>query len=137
MKAEAALKSAQANLKKEQVALADMSIKAPFSGIIAARNVNPGEMAGTQNTLLSLVNLSQVVIGTGVDEETINRLEANQSVKVKVSAIPGKEFPGKITNIAPAMEPQTKTYPVKIQIDNQEQLLKPGMFAEVVIDMRR
>ncbi|MEG6520371.1 efflux RND transporter periplasmic adaptor subunit [Desulfotomaculum sp. 1211_IL3151] len=133
-KAEVGLKTAQASLKRKQIAYDDMFIKAPFAGVITAKNINPGEMAGTQTAVLSLVNLSQVVIKASVGENQINQLKNDQAVEVKVPAIPGKTFSGKINNIALATDPQTKAYPVKIQLDNSDNVLKPGMFAEIVLN---
>lgn len=134
LKAEAGLRSAQANLKKSQVSYNDMLIKAPFDGIITARNINAGELAGTQTPVLSLINLDQVIIRAGISEEQVNQIKVGQEVQVTISAISEKPFTGKIANIAMAADSQTKAYPVKIQIDNANHLLKPGMFAEVVVE---
>ncbi|SHE93366.1 RND family efflux transporter, MFP subunit [Desulforamulus putei DSM 12395] len=132
-KAEVKLRSARATLQKKQIAYDDMFIKAPFAGVITAKNINPGEMAGTQSPVLTLVNLDQVVIKGAVNENHINKLKIGQQVRVKVAAISDKPFTGKISNIALAADPQTKAFPVKIQVDNPEHLLKPGMFAEVFV----
>lgn len=132
-KSEAALVTANATLKKNQVAYNDMFIKAPFAGVITAKNINPGEMAGTQNTLLTLVNLNQVVVKGTVSETQVNKLKVGQEVQVKVSAVSDKPFTGKISNIALAADTQTKGYPIKIQVDNKDHLLKPGMFSEIII----
>ncbi|ABO48999.1 secretion protein HlyD family protein [Desulforamulus reducens MI-1] len=135
-RAEVGLKSAQATLKRKQISYEDMFIKAPFAGVITAKNINPGEMAGTQNALLSLVNLSQVVIKGTVGEKEINQLKNGQEVQAKVPAIPGKTFTGKISNIALAADSQTKAYPIKVQLDNPGYIMKPGMFAEIVINKK-
>lgn len=133
LKAEAGLRSAQANLEKAQISYADMFIKAPFNGIITARNINVGEIATTQTTVISMVNLEQVVIKGCVGEEHVNKLKLDQEVQVRVSAVSSAMFTGRIVNISLAADPQTKAYPVKIKIDNPNYLLKPGMFAEVKI----
>ncbi|CCO08201.1 efflux RND transporter periplasmic adaptor subunit [Desulforamulus hydrothermalis] len=132
-KAEVKLRSAQAVLQKKQIAYDDMFIKAPFAGVITAKNINPGEMAGTQNPVLTLVNLDQVVIRGTVDEHHINKLKVGQQVQVKVAAVSEQPFTGQISNIAMAADSQTKAFPVKIQVANPNHLLKPGMFAEVTI----
>lgn len=132
-KAEVKVRSAQAVLRKKQIAHEDMYIKAPFAGVVTAKNINPGEMAGTQNPVLTLVNLDQVVIKGSVNEEHINQLNTGQQVQVKVSAVSGKPLTGKIYNISLAADSQSKAFPVKIQMDNPDHLLKPGMFAEVII----
>ncbi|MDD3654095.1 MAG: efflux RND transporter periplasmic adaptor subunit [Desulfotomaculaceae bacterium] len=132
LKAQAALNSAQATLEKAQIAYNDTIIKAPFKGYITARNINPGELAGTQTPVVAMANLEQVVVRGTVSETLINSLKINQVVKVKVPAL-SSSFDGKIINISPAFESQTRAYPVKVLIDNPDHLLKPGMFAEITI----
>jgi cobalt-zinc-cadmium efflux system membrane fusion protein len=52
-------------------------------------------------------------------------------IKVKISAAASESFEGQVTSIAPASDPQSKSFPVKIELVNPEQIFKPGMFAEV------
>ncbi|MBO8137996.1 MAG: efflux RND transporter periplasmic adaptor subunit [Desulfotomaculum sp.] len=133
-RAQVGLKTAEAGLKKAKAAYEDMFLKAPFAGVITARNINPGEMASQQQALVTLVNLDRVVVEGSVDEYQVNKLKTGQVAKIKVPAIPGKIFEGKVTNIALAADPGTKSYTVKVQVDNRDRQLKPGMFAEVHID---
>jgi RND family efflux transporter MFP subunit len=132
LKAQAALSSAQATLEKAEIAYNDTIIRAPFNGYITARNINPGELAGTQTPVVAMANLEQVVVRGSVTETIINSLKINQAVKVKVPAL-SSSLDGKIINISPAFESQTRAYPIKVLIDNPEHLLKPGMFAEITI----
>lgn len=133
-RAEVKLKAAQASVKKKQIAYNDMFITAPFSGVITAKNINPGEMASTQAQLLTLVNLNQVVVKGIVNENQINKLKLGQKVQVKVKAASEKPFTGKIANIALSADAQSKGFPIKVQVDNPDHILKPGMFAEVTIE---
>lgn len=132
-RSEVGLRTANATLKKRQVTYDDMFIKAPFAGVITAKNINPGEMAGTQNVLLTLVNLNRVVVKGFVNENQINKLKQGQEVQMKVAAVSDQTFIGKISNIALAADPQIKGYLINVRIDNPKYLLKPGMFAEVLI----
>lgn len=130
-KTEAALRSARANLEKARIAYEDTFIKAPFSGVITARSVNPGEIVLPQAPVISMVNLDQVLVKLGVGESQINQLKTGQTAEVTVAAASPKVFIGTITAISPAADLQTKAYTVKIQVDNPRHILKPGMFAEV------
>ncbi|WP_238457782.1 efflux RND transporter periplasmic adaptor subunit [Desulforamulus ferrireducens] len=136
-RAEAQLQSAQASLKKQQITYNDMFMKAPFDGVITARNINPGEMAGTQNTVFTLVNLDQVVIKGMVNENFINQLQNGQAVKVRVPAASDQEFTGVINNLGLSADLQAKGYPVKIKLENPDHILKPGMFAEVILEGKK
>lgn len=124
----------EAQLNKARADFANSVIRSPISGVVTARNVNPGEMASPAQPVVSLANLDTVLVEAGVGEEQVNNLKAGQVVRVKVGAVRDEPFAGKVTNIALAASPSTKVYPVKIQIENPGHLLKPGMFAEVFLD---
>ncbi|MEN6390132.1 MAG: efflux RND transporter periplasmic adaptor subunit [Syntrophomonas sp.] len=130
-KAEASFRSSEAALKKAQITYSDSFIRAPFDGMVTACNVHPGEMASISTTVVSLVNLDQVVIKGLVDENQINNLKLDQQVQVSVSAAMPELLTGYVCNISPAAESSTKAYPVKVRVDNPNHLLKPGMFGEV------
>lgn len=132
-KTEAALRSARANLEKARIAYEDTFIKAPFSGVITARTINPGEIALPQTPVITMVNIDQVLVKLGVGESQINQLQEGQTAQVIVAAASPKAFTGTITAISPAADLQTKAYNVKIQVENPRHILKPGMFAEVKI----
>jgi cobalt-zinc-cadmium efflux system membrane fusion protein len=135
--APAGLNQARAGLKSAREAYEQTIIKSPLSGVVTARGVNPGEMASAAMPVLTVVNLDKVVVRANVSETQVNELKKNQEVMVKISAVAGEPLTGVITNIALASDPQTRAYPVKIQIDNPERLLKPGMFAEVQLARER
>ncbi|MDQ0285074.1 cobalt-zinc-cadmium efflux system membrane fusion protein [Desulfofundulus luciae] len=129
--ARAALSSAQVQLALARQAYEDSFIRAPFSGEVTARHVEPGEVASTAAPVISMVNLDKVVVKATVGENYINQLKQNQEVQVKVQAAGEHPFKGVVTNIAPAADPVTKSFPIKVQVDNPNHVLKPGMFAEV------
>ncbi|MEW6425590.1 MAG: efflux RND transporter periplasmic adaptor subunit [Bacillota bacterium] len=127
----AQLAQARANLALAESAYNDSFVRAPISGLVTARNVNPGEMASTMAPVISLANLDKVEVKATVGENLVNQLKPGQKVQVKISAVAGQPFAGVITSIAPAADPVSKGFPLKIQIDNSNHVLKPGMFAEV------
>ncbi|AGL03797.1 efflux RND transporter periplasmic adaptor subunit [Desulfoscipio gibsoniae] len=110
-------------------------IKSPISGVVTAVNVNPGELASSasQVPVVTVVNLSKVEVETTVTESLINKIKRGQEVPVTISAVSNKPFTGVIAKIALAADPTSKAYPIKVQINNSQQTLKPGMFAEVQI----
>ncbi len=129
----ARLAQARASLALAESAYADSLIRAPISGLVTARNVNPGEMASTMAPVVSLVNIDKVEVKATVGESLVNQLKQGQKVRVIVRAVSGQPFSGTITSVAPAADPVTKGFPVKIEIDNPRHVLKPGMFAEVQV----
>lgn len=131
-KAAAALKSAQAALAQSQARYNDTIIKSPISGIVTARNINVGELAGSSSPIFSISNLDKLVVLVNVNEQQVNKFAEGQKVAVKVSAVSQNPFTGIVTNIALAADPKLKAYPIKIELDNKDHKLKPGMFAEVL-----
>lgn len=114
-------------------------IKSPINGVVTAVNVNPGELASPASPVpvVSVVSLDKVVVKATVTEDQINKLKQGQEVPVLVGAVSSTPLIGVITNIALAADPNSKAYPIKVQLDNPEQLLKPGMFAEVHLENQK
>ncbi len=127
------------SLENAKIALGDTQVLAPITGMVIAQNVQRGTVISSPNTasggsvLLTMADLSLVMVKTYVDETDIGKLHAGMSANVTVAAYPTRPFKGIVTKI----EPQADTiqnvtmFPVLINIDNREGLLKPGMNADV------
>ena len=106
-------------------------IYAPASGIIASvdtevdENVNPGQVIGTLNAGKTME------ITLGLPESIINKVHEDMPVKIHFSALKDQNFEGKVIEIAPSLNPNTATYPVKVDILNPTEKIKSGMDAEV------
>jgi HlyD family secretion protein len=112
-------------------ALANATILAPADGIVVKRAIQPGEMAQPGVALLTVVNMKQVQIELSVAENLIGKVKEGTAVDVKVINIPEKAFTGVITFVSPISNPNSSTFPVKVTVDNSEELLFAGMVAEV------
>jgi len=110
-------------------ALNDTAIKAPIGGVISTRSVRASEFTSTQMPAFSIVDIDTVAVSVRVSELIINLLQPGQEVELYVNTISSEPITGIITTISPAAD-MTSTYPVKIEIPNPGQLMKPGMFAE-------
>lgn len=110
--------------------IASATITSPVDGEIAARSIDPGEMANPAQPVLTVVNIDTVYVEATVAESDISLIKPNQQVKVKIDAA-GGIFEGTVSNISPAADPRTKGYPIKVEIANPGHKLKPGMFAEI------
>jgi HlyD family secretion protein len=110
-------------------------VRAPISGIIAAKDLKIGQYVGASATVATLADLSALTVETYVPEANINRLKLGDPVEVSVPSISGQPFAGKTSAIAPAVDSATLNYPVKIRVSNREQRLKSGMFATVKLPL--
>lgn len=121
---------AAATVQLIQAQLANTVITSPVNGIVSARNIEVGEMAG-QAPVITIVDIDKVIVETDVIESEVNKIKEGQTVDVKVSAVREKPFQGIIATISPATDNRSSAFPIKIEISNPEHKLKPGMFAEV------
>lgn len=126
-------------LENAKITLGDTRVLAPISGTVIEQQVQRGNVISSPNTasggtvLLTMADLSLVQIKTYVDETDIGKLRPGLPANVTVNAFPNRPFRGEVLKI----EPQADTiqnvtmFPVLIRIDNKDGLLKPGMNAEV------
>lgn len=124
-------RTAPAQLAQARANYENTILTAPVTGVVTARNVDPGELASPSVPVLTIVNIDTVFVETTASEEQINRLKPGQEVTVRVKAAGDKSFKGTIATVSPAADLRTRAYPVKVRIDNPNGLLKPGMFATI------
>lgn len=129
LRAQVAQAQAAVNLIKTNIE--NSVIKAPVSGIISSKQIQPGEMCQAGATLGAVVNIDRVKVVINVPEEDINKLKDGQEATVNVDAL-GNEgrIKSKISIVSPASG-ASRLFQVKIEMENKDHRLKPGMFANV------
>ncbi len=113
-----------------------VTIKAPMSGVIDARNAVLGQAVEPNTVLFHISDRSQVLVVARVYEEDIGKIKVGQSARVRVLSYPKQAFTGKITLIDPNLDPLNRTVKVWIQVANPQGLLKPNMFARASVILR-
>jgi len=139
-KAELQRAEATANLANYNL---DVSImEAPFSGVIASKNAEVGDvinpmMGGFSPTsgVVTLVDYSRVKIQIDVSYEDIVRIRKGMPAYLNVEAFPGKDFPGEVFVVNKAADPATKKFHVEISANNPERMLRPNTFGEIMIEV--
>lgn len=129
--AEASLERARAEVEVLETQLANMTVRAPFSGLVSKVAVNPGEVVSPSSQCVELVDVSQVKVAVSVGEDEVNKLKMGQECRVVVAAARAEPFTGRITAISPAADEKSKTFSVEVTLENPQGELKPGMYAEV------
>jgi len=134
------LKAVQLQMEQTQLgynqaydAMSDMTVTAPVSGTLAALNVVVGQMASQAMAAVTITQLDALYVSLSVPENIVNTLKVGQEATVIINSAGEKEIKGVLTSLAPAANAQTGLYPVKVTIENTENLVKPGMFAKVEI----
>jgi len=109
-----------------------VTISAPMSGVIDARNAVVGQAVEPNTVLFHISDRSQVIVVGKVYEEDIGKIKRGQEARVRVLSYP-QVFIGKITLIDPNLDPLSRTVKVWIQLANPQDLLKPNMFARASV----
>lgn len=130
------MEQAKNGLAQAQKAIADMTVTAPVSGTISALNVVQGQMASQAMAAVTITQMNALYVSLSVPENIVNTLKVGQEATVIINSAGEKEIKGTLTSLAPAANVQTNLYPVKVTIDNPENLVKPGMFAKVEIPIQ-
>ena len=106
-----------------------------------SRKVNIGAREGQYVTptteLYKIADLSRVWVFADVYESEVSWIQAGDPVDMKLAAIPGKVFSGRVGYIYPYAEAKTRTIKLRLEFDNPDLLLKPDMFADVTIHAQR
>ena len=140
---EAALTQARAQLNNQRVNLGYTTITAPINGIVISRNVDAGQtVAASMNapTLFVLAaDLTKMEVVASIDESDVGRMRPGQDVTFQVDAYPTDRFTGTVSQVRlqPAVVQNVVTYATVITVPNPELKLKPGMTANVTIEVTR
>lgn len=115
-------------------ALNELTVTSPIKGIVSSVNIERGEMASNAQPAVTIVNMDKVYIKVDVTENLINKLHKGNEVKVYIPSVNEQVFKGKIYTVSPSANAQTQLYSVEIEINNEDHIIKPGMFARVEFD---
>lgn len=114
-----------------------VTINAPMSGVIDARNAVVGQAVEPNTVLFHISDRSQLAVVARVYEEDIGKIKTGQEARVRVLSEPKQVFAGRVTLIDPNLDPLNRTVKVWIQLANPQGLLKPNMFARASVILRR
>ncbi len=107
----------------------------PISGVVTARNYDPGDMTGN----LPVVTVGQiqpnVKVMVSISENDYEAIKRNMPVTVTFDAFPDEEFRGHVSRIYPTVDPATRTFQTEILISNASGKIMPGMFARVDVNL--
>ncbi|WP_306410046.1 efflux RND transporter periplasmic adaptor subunit [Herbaspirillum sp. RV1423] len=132
--AKANVDTARGALDVAQKALDDTVIKAPISGMISSRTIEPGEKIAIDNKLLEVVDLRQMELEAPVPTADILKVQLGQEVLVRVEGLPDA-VSGKVVRINPATQSGSRSIMVYVRIDNPQGLLRAGMFADASLTL--
>ncbi|MGH8178227.1 MAG: efflux RND transporter periplasmic adaptor subunit [Steroidobacter sp.] len=126
----ASFKLAEAQARLMQINLEDAVIRAPFAGTIARRLVHPGEVVSADSSIVSLVDLRQMVLEAAVPAADIPSVRIGQTAQFKVGGFGARKFEGEVQRINPTTADGSRAITIYIAVANADSALKGGMFAQ-------
>ena len=134
---EAKTKAVEAQLVSAKARLNDLTIRAPFSGVLGFREVSKGAYIDAGNTITSLDDLSIIKVDFHLPERLLTHLHVGQQISAQNTAYKAKNFIGKITAIDSRIDSSTRSIKVRANISNKAQKLHPGMLLNISVLLQK
>ena len=106
----------------------------PISGIITARNYDSGDMFSMSTPIYTVEEIRPVKLLVNVSENYFTQVKKGMPADVKLEVYGDEIFAGKISLVYPTIDSQTRTFPVEIKVSNNDERVRPGMFARIIIN---
>jgi membrane fusion protein, copper/silver efflux system len=111
-----------------------LTLSSPVDGFVITKNAVRGGRVMPSDTLFEIGGLSRVWVLADVYESEAAAVRVGSTARISLSYVPGRTWTGKVTFIAPVLDEATRTLKVRIEFANPDGSLKPGMFADVVLE---
>jgi len=129
--------AARAGLMNAEAKRRDTVLTSPLDGYVTGRYLDPGAVASPGQPILIVQYMRQVWVTVSVPEEVSGRIHSGIPAEVTLDALAGRVFTGRVTQVNPSADPQSRQFSVRVTLDNPEALIKPGTFAHVVFETDR
>ena len=129
------LASAEATLKRRQLDMEKTRVRAPFAGIVEDVNLEVGDYVQPGQTCATIVDLNPMLLVGRVSERAV--LELEPGIAATGILNDGRQVQGNITFIGQQSDPDTRTYAIEVEVDNQSQALRSGITTEILLPVER
>ena len=128
------MKQAESQLQIAKNNLDKCNLYAPTSGIVGRRNIEPGQSSISSLTPIELVKIETVFVKISVPENEIGKIKKGMTANFTISALDNKSYEGTITNVGVVADQFSRTYEVKMMVNNPNLVMKPGMVCDVILN---
>lgn len=131
--AETLVAETRARIDALQARIDDRVIRAPFDGQLGLRNISVGSLVSSSTEITTLQDISRLKLDFTVPERQLPAINGGMAVQAASQAHPGRLFHGEVMIVEARVDAQTRAFTVRAQLDNPDELLKPGMLLTVRI----
>lgn len=133
--ATAQVQSLTAQIERERSLIAKKRIRAPFAGMIGIRRVDLGEYVSSGASLVTLQALQPLYVDFNLPQQQLDQVREGLTVHLRVDTYSDHRFTGEISAIDPEVAQETRNFAVRATVPNAEERLRPGMFADVAVQL--
>ncbi len=126
----AQLETAQAGLNNAKHNFDKTYMKAPASGTIVQLGADVGELVSPQMPVATIIDIQTIIVNAMLSEDELKYAQAGEEIDTYLNVFDQKQK-GTVTFVSPIADTQTKNYPIEVQLNNQEETIKPGMIVEL------
>ncbi len=135
--ARSVLAQARTNLRQAEALLAERIVRAPVRGVVASVGVDLGDSVSPATRLVQLVRISPVEVTISVPERDLGQIRPGMEAVVRADAFPDRTFSGRVVRLSPVVSSETRTATVRVEVQNSDFALRPGMTARVELTLAR
>ena len=128
---------ADARVEVARVALERTRVRAPFDGVVGMRLVAPGDRIAAKDALVQIDAVDRLQVTFGIAEAGILFARVGAPVEIRVGPYAEEVFPGEVFFVSPSIEPASRRVIVKAWVPNQHRRLRPGLFANIDLEVGR
>lgn len=117
-----------------KTSMTSVPVRTARAGLVTELAVTPGQSIDPSVPLAKVSDLNKLWATANIYESDMSRVRLGESIVVKVSAYPNDTFSGKLSFISSSVDPVARVLPVKVEVTNKQNKLRPGMFTELAIE---
>jgi len=135
--AEAQVAQAAAALELATISVDKAVIRSPIDGVVTNLNAKRGELAAVGSPLMEVVDAADVEVKADVSEQDIALMKEGVAVDIRVDAYPERVFRATVGHVGLSANRTTRTFPIRLRVDNKDLALRPGMLATLDLERRK
>ncbi len=112
---------------------AAVSIKSPLGGVVIERHATVGEVVSTERPMFVVADVARVWVMGRVYEQDVAAVRVGAAAVVTLQAYPGRTWSGTLSYVAPALDESSRTLAIRVELDNPDGVLRPGLFGSITI----
>lgn len=128
---QAQVQQAESSLRDAKAQLAQTTLRSPIAGVVSERRMDPGAMATPGAPILTIVDIRRLWLDVPVQEQEAAQVTPGLRAEARFDAQPGRVYVGRVIRINPAANPQSRAVTARVEIQNPDRRIKPGMFGRV------